>query len=236
MARAQTEPGGDGDAPRPLAAYRLPRGRHGLPRELVAESQRWRLLGAAAEELADRGYAEVTARGIAVRAGVSPATFYGNFEDVDDCLGAAFAVAAGCLSDLVSGACERPLRWPERLSAAVRASLDFVDAEPALAHLLLAEAPAGVPAIAASREDLVAELLERLCDGRDLRGEMAGGLPLSTERLLLGGVFAFVGDAVAAGAGERLADAGPQLVQLLLTPYVGRAEAVRCAAVGGDAR
>jgi hypothetical protein len=42
---------------RAFAAYRLPSGRHHIPPELVAENQRWRLLGAAAEVLAERGYA-----------------------------------------------------------------------------------------------------------------------------------------------------------------------------------
>ena len=51
-------PGHDGSQARPFAEHRLPPGHHGLTPETVAENQRWRLLGAVAEELAERGHVE----------------------------------------------------------------------------------------------------------------------------------------------------------------------------------
>ena len=42
----------------PERMQQLPRGRHGLPREVVAESQRSRILAAMVEVTAERGYAE----------------------------------------------------------------------------------------------------------------------------------------------------------------------------------
>ena len=52
--------------------HRLPPGRHGLSREEVVESQRWRLLGAVAEELAESGHVRTTSTRVARRAGELP--------------------------------------------------------------------------------------------------------------------------------------------------------------------
>jgi hypothetical protein len=135
-------------------------------------------------------------------------------------------VAAECIADFLSGACELPVEWPDRLEAVVRESLGFLVAEPALARLLGPEM-SGVGAIASSRERLIGVLLERLQQGRELRAAAAPGLPLLTERLLLAGAFGLVAEAVAGGTVEALAELAPQLTQLLLVPYLGRAEAAR---------
>src|SRR3954451_4295790 len=57
----------------------LPRGRHAAPREVVAESQRERLLVAMAEATAAKGYANVAVADVIERAGVSRRSFYEHF-------------------------------------------------------------------------------------------------------------------------------------------------------------
>jgi len=203
---------------RPFAAYRLPRGRHDIPPELVAENQRWRLLGAAAEVLAERGYADTTAVRVARCAGVSRHTFYAHFDDLGACLLAAYEMAADCLCDLLVGACEggRGEDWPDRLRAALDQLLAFLAAEPALANLLGPAAPAGNPAIAAARERLINRLAWPLRGARRLRPEAAPALAPETERRLIAAALALVGDRVAAGAVDRLPELGPELAELLL--------------------
>lgn len=44
------------ESPKDLRLWRLPRGRHGLPRELVERSQRERLLAAVVRVSAAKGY------------------------------------------------------------------------------------------------------------------------------------------------------------------------------------
>ena len=65
---------------------RLPRGRHGIPHELIAANQRERLLSATASVIAERGYASLAVSDLTERAGVSRATFYKLFDDKHHCV------------------------------------------------------------------------------------------------------------------------------------------------------
>src|SRR5207249_11332900 len=53
----------------------LPRGPHGLAREVVQASQRARMLDAMAEAVAEKGYGAVSVADVIARAGVSRKTF-----------------------------------------------------------------------------------------------------------------------------------------------------------------
>lgn len=77
----------------------LPRGRHGLPREVVQNNQRARLLAGAAKAVEERGFAKVTIGDIVRHAAVSRRTFYEHFADKEECFKAAF----GGLADDADG-------------------------------------------------------------------------------------------------------------------------------------
>lgn len=164
----------------------------------MVESQRWRLLGAAAEVLAEQGRVRTRVEDIAARAGVSRSTFYEQFENLDDCLLAAYEMAADCVYDLAGLPCGKGGEWEADLRTALEEILSFLAEEPALAHLLGAEATAGVPAIAVARERLI-----------------AGLMAIGVERRPLEGAFALVSERVAAGEVERLPDLAPQLAELI---------------------
>ena len=68
----------------------LPRGRHNLAREQVADAQRERMLAAVTELLAAHGYRGFGVGEIASRAGVSLGTFYECFESKDACVFAGY--------------------------------------------------------------------------------------------------------------------------------------------------
>jgi AcrR family transcriptional regulator len=182
----------------PLSAFQLPRGRHGIPPEQVAESQRWRLLGAAAEVLAERGYARTKASDIAAQAGVSRGTFYKHFDNLHACLLAAYEMTADCICDLADAAREGEGEREARLRTALGEVLSFLAGEPALAHLLSPELAAGVPEIAAARERLVGRLVK-----------------IGLERRPLEGALALVSERVAAGETSSLPELAPQLADLL---------------------
>jgi AcrR family transcriptional regulator len=198
-----------------LSAYRLPPGRHGIPPEQVVENQRWRLLGAAAEVLAERGYARAKSSDIAHLAHVSRGTFYGHFENVADCLLAAYEMAADCVWDIVTGACELEGEWTVRLRAAIDAALDFLATEPALANLLGPEAPAGVAEIAAARQRLVERLATLLSSRRRVGHAVGSELPPHAELRLVEGALALLSDRIVAGEVNRLTELGPELAELL---------------------
>jgi len=197
----------------------LPRGRHGLPPDQVAEHQRWRLLAAAGETLLAHGYDRTTSRLIARGANVSRATFYRHFENADECLLAAHAVAVDCLWDLVQGACTIAGEWPERLAAACREAALFLAAEPGQARLLGADLAVGVPAVARARERFLERLAGLLRGARVPSPPTARVLPSGTETHLVGAALFLLGDWVAAGECDTLPARAPELTAVLHLPY-----------------
>ena len=198
-----------------FSAHRLPPGRHGLPASYVAENQRWRLLCAAAEVFAERGYVRTSSRVISERAAVSRATFYRYFDGVDSCLLAAHGVAVDCLWELVSAAFAGAGEWLERLCAALEAAFDFLLSEPALACLLGAELPAGVAAAAPARERLLERFAAMLREARVQPLEPGHGSLPHTELHLVAATFALLGDRAGAGGLESLPALTTELTEIL---------------------
>jgi AcrR family transcriptional regulator len=126
----------------PFVARRLKPG-PGLAPDLVSADQRARLLEAMVELTVVDGFEEVTVRALAQRAGVSSRTFYRQFADTADCLGAASEMA------LMDGLehLEEARAGSETRADAVRASVTSfmceVAAAPEVARVALFESSAG---------------------------------------------------------------------------------------------
>ncbi len=118
---------------------RLPRGRHGLPREFVAQNQRERLLAALAECLEEKGYERTTVASIGKRAGVSKSDFYKQFESKDACFIAAYDGAVERIRVTVKEACAERKDWGSGVLSALDALLQLFETEPAQAQLVLVE-------------------------------------------------------------------------------------------------
>ena len=116
---------------------RLPRGRHGLPREFVAQNQRERLLAALAECLEEKGYERTTVASIGKRAGVSKSDFYKQFESKDACFVAAYDDAVDRIRAKVREACAERVDWGGGVVGGLDALLQLFEAEPAQAQLVL---------------------------------------------------------------------------------------------------
>lgn len=143
----------------------LPRGRHRLPREHVAEVQRGRILRALAETMAEKGFAATTVAHVIHAAGVSRSTFYEHFSSKDDCFAKAFEAAAGILFDRAIGTPAAPSATPiERFDQVLRAYLDGLAGEPAFAHLFLVEIHAAGPTALAARVAMQTEIA-KVVDG-----------------------------------------------------------------------
>ncbi len=126
--------------PEPRAERRpLPRGRHKLPREVVAQSQRERLIAAFTELVYEEGFAKASVARIAKRAGVSSADFYKHFKAKDDCFLAAYDDAVERIRARVLAACAEGEDWPAAVRAALAALLGTLAADPAQARLVLVE-------------------------------------------------------------------------------------------------
>lgn len=151
---------------------RLPRGTHGLDRDVVEASQRTRLLEAVGRAVAERGYAAATIDDVVRRAGVSKKTFYEHFADKQDCFLAAYEAASGELLERVREAHAVHDDWPERTRAGVRAYLRWLAAEPALARVFLIEVAAAGPQALECREALRDRYAELVRERRGAKPEL----------------------------------------------------------------
>jgi AcrR family transcriptional regulator len=190
----------------------LRRGRHGLPPEQVRESQRRRLMAAAAESLLASGYARLTVTEVAKLARVSTAAFYKSFGDIWDCLASAYEANAGLLCERVEAACrEGDGGRDERSGAAIEAALELLAAEPALAHLLCAAPPAQSAELREARGRLVLRLSGLLGAARQ------GGVPTHHARLIAA-ALGLVASRLRAEGAEGLGNLAPTLTGILLSP------------------
>ena len=205
----------------------LPAGHHGLSPKQVAESQRERLLAATAHVVAERGYRAATITEIHRVASVSSRTFYESFSSKEECFIATFEAVLSHLRELVGEAVEPIPDWPHRVVAALRAALGFFAAEPDLARLCLVETVTATPPIAARFREAVLGAIPCLEPGRAERPDGGSALPDSTEDSLIGGLVVFASRSILAGA--PLTDLLPDLVEFVLSPYLGPEEAKRLA-------
>jgi AcrR family transcriptional regulator len=209
-------------------SWEMPRGRHRLPREVTEQHQRDRLIAGVATAIAEHSYRNLTAGHVIEAAGVSRATFYKNFENVEQAVGVAHEAIFERFLGLVFRACNAASEWPFKVKSVIEATLEYAAAEPAQMGLLTMDALSAnvemAQQILASSEHLAA-LLSR---GRAM-SEEAAALPELTEKSVVGALTAIVASRIANGEAEGLPGLAPQLVELALTPYAGAAEAKRVA-------
>jgi AcrR family transcriptional regulator len=202
-----------------LRQWRLPRGRHGLPRELVARSQRERLLAAVVRVAASRGYESTSVADILEEAGVGRESFYELFEDKKDCLLAARGILVDDLNATVAGAYNELGPWADRLRNALAVMLDWFAADPAAAKVVFVELAAiGT----ASRELFRADFARftKLMDEGLEQPEPVPGLPRATA-LAIGAALARVYEEVVRDRTAELPLLLPELTYELLVPFVG---------------
>lgn len=206
-----------------LRKWRLPRGRHGLPRELVTRSQRERLLAAVVRVAAGKGYESTSVADILEEAGVGRESFYELFEDKKDCLLAARGILVDDLLATVTEAYDEPGTWADRVRSALAAMLDWFAADPAATKVIFVElAAVGT----ASRELFRADFARftKLMDDGIEGDEPVPGLPRATG-LAIGAALARVYAEVVRDRTIELPRLLPELTFELLVPFVGEVEA-----------
>ncbi|HEV7481579.1 MAG TPA: TetR/AcrR family transcriptional regulator [Solirubrobacterales bacterium] len=209
----------------------LPRGRHRLPFQVVVENQRRRLIAGVARAVAEQGYAELTVKHVIEAAGVSRTTFYANFDNKRDCVLAAHQDVFERLLALLLRACATERDWPQKARASIAALFAFAAEAPDEVRLLTLDALATDLTIARQVVDSNAHFAALLRDGRR-HTPLGDALPDLTEEALIGAISSILAGRLLEGGVEGLAGLGPELVQLVLTPYVGTEEAARVAAAG----
>ncbi len=214
----------------PPELARLPPGRHGLPREFVTHNQRERLISGLAEAIAENGYAGTTIAHITRHAAVSRRTFYEHFSSKDECFVAAYDTVMSQLEGLVGTAFAGEADWPHAVRAGVGAMLNFLATEPNLARLCMVEALVAGPVVAERYDAAVESFVPYFRSGREGRSpEVLARLSPSTEEALVGGMISLISRRIVAGKATELRTLLPDLVEFILAPYLGGAEAAKIA-------
>jgi AcrR family transcriptional regulator len=217
--------------PPPILTEALPSGRHGLPAGLVRDHQRDRILEAVLLVSAEQGFEATPVKELIAAAGLTSKAFYASFATKEDAWTVAFEQAFSqlYLAGWRAARAARPTTaatadQPAEIAAAVAACLDYLASEPRRARLLLADAAtagrAAQPAIDEAM-DAGARLVARaLTDAK---------LPKAVAPAMTGGIAELAAGWILDGRAAQLPELGAPLIEILLTPSVGVAAAVRAA-------
>jgi AcrR family transcriptional regulator len=208
------------DANQDLHLWKLPRGRHGLPRELVARSQRERLIAAVVRVTAEKGYRATSVADILKAAGVGRESFYKYFDNKEDCFLVANDILVEDLEAQVADAYNQPQPWPAQVRSGLVATLDWLASNPDITRVMLIEmATVGPVAMSRFRQSFH-RFTAMLEDGDQLAADTPD-LLINRASIAGGAVFARVYEEVTIGNIENLSRLQPQLTFELLLPYIG---------------
>jgi AcrR family transcriptional regulator len=142
----------------------LPKGRHSLTREQVADAQRLRLAVAMAEAMADSGYVGTPVAAVLQRAGVSRQTFYELYDGKLACFLDALDLVGEVLVVQLAGSLGRSGEPIDQAARAVEQYLETLVDQPAFARLFLVEVHAAGPAAMQRRAELQARVVDALAE------------------------------------------------------------------------
>lgn len=204
--------------------WRLPRGRHGLPRETVARSQRERLIGAMVRVAGAKGYSSTSVADVLEASGVGRATFYEMFEDKEDCFLAAHSVLVDDLYAQTTAAYAQPGPWPERVRNGLAALLAWFAEDPDIARVTMLE----IATIGPAAQKLFGEQFSRfsalLEEGNEFSDLPEG--PPNLANIAGSTVFVHIYEQVVLERVGNLPNLLPQLTFEALFPFLGE-EAAR---------
>jgi AcrR family transcriptional regulator len=189
---------------------------------------RERLIEAVIAETVQSGYAELRIERIARRAGATPAQFHAHFAGKAAAVEAAYeSLFERYLSRLLA-TCEAQSSWPLKVKVGIGVTLDMASASPVEAQFLAVEAIAIDGDLRQRVLDLRDRLARLLVAGRTETPHGAE-LPGVVESALVGGIAGVITTQLQDGEARQLPALAPELVELTLTPYLGREEAAEVA-------
>jgi AcrR family transcriptional regulator/DNA-binding MarR family transcriptional regulator len=202
---------------------RRPGPRH-LPREDVLAIQRDRLLAATVTAVAEVGFGGLTVGRIVSGSRVSRNTFYGIFEDREDCFCATFVRLADHARGVLRGAYGRETGWRDGVRAALAELLRLMDDEPGPAKLCVVDALAAGDRVLERRAAVLEEFAIAVDGGR---AETSHGPtpPEITARGVVAGITGLIHAHLVDGCDQPLTGLHGQLMYMIVSAYLGAEEA-----------
>ena len=190
-----------------------------------------RIIVAATEIIAERGYLAATIGEIVERASASLSTFYEHFDSKEDVFVAALEAGQAQMFALALPAYRRAKDWPTAVRASFEAMVDFLAVHPAFAQLVMVEIFSGTTRALERRDRTVEALHAFLAPGY----QRAPNAPPIAAEAIGGAVYELVYRQVRDGGAESLPQVSPLMTYIALAPFLGAKEA-RAVADGGGRR
>jgi AcrR family transcriptional regulator len=200
------------------------RARHERWRENAKRARYEWMLGMMIDTFADRGYHQTSMNDIAARIGISRDTLRAHFGDKHDLFIAAHDWLLQRLANYVAPAYQQPGPWPQRISRALGALLTAIAYRPQGARVAIIEVLAAGPQAHQHHLAAIDAFTTYIDQGRN-ESPLGHNLPPTLARIVAGAAAARIHKHIAAGNTSELPTLHPQLLYLVLLPYVGHQQA-----------
>lgn len=216
----------------PRTECALPRGPYAVDPAVVAADQRRRLLAAVLQVIGEHGFEGATVNRIVKLAAVRRNAFYEQFEDKLECVAAAYEAAQERVLGAITFQCYSRRGLGERIGGALAATLDLLGAEPALARLLVLEAPLASVGLL-TRHHAWLDRYGRMLHFALIDEDGVAMPSPSIEPAIVGGVVSRIKQAMLADRARRLPELTPELTAFV-TSFYGPAEPIGAPAEAYD--
>lgn len=197
----------------------VPVGRGRLPREVMQEHQRARVLDAAIEVFAKRGYQGTTVDHIVSAGKVGVGSFYSLLGGKQDCFLAAYRLIVGEGRLRIEEAIPTDAAWPDQLLIGLRVLLELIEEQPLAARIALVEVQTAGEQALAEHARTLDEAASLLRSGREA-SPFGDELPETLEFATVGGLTWFLQQRIAAGQTDAAALL-PEVLEVVVEPYLG---------------
>lgn len=184
-----------------------------------------RIISAATESFAERGYLATRIGEIVERASTSLSTFYKLFDGKEDVFVAALDAGQAELFSQTLSAYEGEKDWQVAVCCAFEAMVDFLATHPDFAHLAFIEIFSGTRKALERRDRTIEALLHYLAAGYERTPEV----PAIAAEAIGGAVYELIYRQMRSAGTESLPAIAPLMSYVALAPFVGAEEACEVA-------
>jgi AcrR family transcriptional regulator len=190
------------------------------PRSRAGQTQRERIVRAAAQVAGAKGYASLTIPSISAASGTSNQTFYEHFDGKEQAFLAAFDELAGRALLATRSGSSAGRDWRTSVEDGMLGLLEHLVADRNFARLAFFELPtAGAAAL--ERADLAVQRFTEFLEPKALPDRLTPLPPVVVEAIG-GGMWAVIQHEIAAGRLSSLPEKAPEIAAIALTPFDSR--------------
>ena len=198
----------------------------------LQEAERAPIIEGFIAAVAERGYAATSVAEVLSRAGVDEATFHRHFDDEAACFQAAWEFVSNRYMPNALAAYQSASGWREQIRAVGRAILGYLLEHPDHGRILFVEGPD--PNEPGRALDPNVDVFIELIDGGRQEMDDPDMLTRATAEGIAGAVNERIAVCLRRGADEELPQLLPQLMYLVVLPYLGSKAAIEELHRGAD--